>query len=296
MVNHATYKSCLFLTAGSVERQAKSTELSKLGGLYRKMPVTFTCFLLAAASGAGIPLFAGFFSKELIFDAALESGTPFYLIAVLGSFLTTVAFLKLGHAAFLGGRSSVANEEKEEVKEAPALMLIPMVVTAAVAVLFGVLNHLPIERLVSPMLPEAMLDELRVSGHHLSGWPSNPMLVVMTVVVLLGALVSHWFGVTLNGGGSRATDHIRTSPGLAWIYEKAELRWFDPYELLMTAVGGFAHVIYRVDRANDWLFVAAGRLSVFTSSGVRALHRGNTSTYILWSLVAATLVILYLGQ
>lgn len=295
MVNHATYKSCLFLTAGAVEQQGHSTKLSELSGLRKKMPVTFACFLIAAASGAGVPLFAGFFSKELIFDAALETGTAFYLVAVLGSFLTTLAFLKLGHAAFFGKSGAGATGTNEPAKDAPASMLIPMVIGASVCVLFGILSHLPVERLILPMLPAAQLDALKASGHDLGGWPENSTLVAMTVVVLAGAALSHWFGVSLNGGPSKSVDHIRQSPGLCWVFEKAERRWFDPYDLFMKGVNGFARLTFRVDRATDWLFVAAGRLNVFASQGVRSAHRGNTSTYIVWSLVAATLVILYLG-
>ena len=71
MINHAMYKSCLFLTGGSVEKQAGTTDLTKLGGLGRKMPVTFACFFIAAASISGVPPFNGFFSKELVYDGAL---------------------------------------------------------------------------------------------------------------------------------------------------------------------------------------------------------------------------------
>ena len=101
MINNALYKSCLFLTGGSVEKQAGTTDLAKLGGLARKMPVTFVCFLVAALSISGCPPFNGFFSKELVYDAALERHIVFYLAALLGTFLTAASFLKLGHAAYL---------------------------------------------------------------------------------------------------------------------------------------------------------------------------------------------------
>ena len=78
MINHAMYKSCLFLTGGAVEKQAGTTDLDKLGGLARKMPVTFVCFFIAAASISGVPPFNGFFSKELVYDAALEQRLVFY--------------------------------------------------------------------------------------------------------------------------------------------------------------------------------------------------------------------------
>ena len=102
MVNNAIYKSSLFLSAGAVEKEAGTTDLRELGGLGRSMPVTMICFLVAAASISGVPPFNGFFSKELVYDGALERGWIFYAIALAGSFFTAASFLKLGHAAFFG--------------------------------------------------------------------------------------------------------------------------------------------------------------------------------------------------
>jgi NADH-quinone oxidoreductase subunit L len=146
------------------------------------------------------------------------------------------------------------------------------------------------------MLPEHMLAEAKIAGTHFSGWPGNPTLVFMTVAVLLGALINHGFGVKLNGGGLHAADHIHDTPGLRWVYDRAERRWFDPYELFMKGSAYFAQAANKVDRANDWLFGAAARLAQVTSRAVRSAHRGNTSAYIVWSLIAATVIILYLGQ
>ena len=83
MINHAMYKSGLFLTGGSVERQAGTTDLGKLGGLARQMPITFFCFFVTACSISGVPPFNGFISKELIYDGALERGGIFYAAAAL---------------------------------------------------------------------------------------------------------------------------------------------------------------------------------------------------------------------
>ena len=102
LINNAIYKSGLFLTAGSVERQAGTTMLAELGGLSRKMPVTFALFVVLAASISGVPPLNGFFSKELVYEATLERGWPFYAAALLGSLLTAASFLKLGHAVYLG--------------------------------------------------------------------------------------------------------------------------------------------------------------------------------------------------
>ena len=190
MINHAMYKSCLFLTGGAVERQAGSTDLASLGGIGRKMPITFACFIVAAASISGVPPFNGFFSKELVYDGALERGTIFYLVAVAGSFLTAASFLKLGHAAFLGPR----DKKNDGVREAPGAMLFPMLVIAGFCIFFGVNNAFPIDQLIVPMLPEHLIAEARSAGTHFSGWPSNPTLVAMTAAALLGALINHITG------------------------------------------------------------------------------------------------------
>ncbi len=290
MINHAMYKSCLFLTGGSVEHQTGTTDLRALGGLGRAMPITMTCFLIAAASISGVPPFNGFFSKELVYDAALARGSFFYIVAIAGSFFTAASFLKLGHAAFFGRRP----EGLENVKEANGFMLVPMITIAALCVFFGVANELPINGLILPILPADML--AHAGEHHFAGWPESAMLVGVTVAVMLGAVINHWFGATLGGGGLHASDHIHHSPGLEWIYERAERRWFDPYEIFMKVVNASSWVLFKVDRGVDWLFNVSGRVALLFSRGVRAAHTGNTSSYILWSLVAATLVILYLGQ
>ena len=98
MLNHVIYKSCLFMTAGSVEKQTGTTDLRKIGGLGRKMPLTMVCFIISALAISGVPPLNGFFSKELVFDAALESNMVFYLGALLGAFMTAISFLKLGRA------------------------------------------------------------------------------------------------------------------------------------------------------------------------------------------------------
>ena len=171
-----------------------------------------------------------------------------------------------------------------------------MIVIAGLCVFFGVKNEVPIQQLIVPILPEHLVHEAQVAHAHFAGWPTNPMLVAVTAAVLVGALVNHLFGVKLNGGGLHAADHIHDTPGLHWVYERAEQRWFDPYEIFLKGSQGFAWAANKVDRANDWVFGASGTLTQWISRGVRRAHNGNTSTYIVWSLVAATLVILYLGQ
>lgn len=283
MINHAMYKSTLFLTGGSVEKQTGTTNLEELGGIGRKMPVTFTCFIIAAAAISGVPPLNGFFSKELVFDGALESGMIFYIAALLGAFLTAASFLKLGHAAFLGKPS----KDISNVKEASWPMLIPMIVIAGFCVLFGVYNPLPLQKLIQPILG------LRLEGHDYSGLPHTWSLVIISVVVLLLALANHIYGVKKTKRGLGAVDHIHYAPGLHQVYNMAEKRYFDPYDLSRYVVVVLAKILYGIDRAIDWFYETlivgvVKNLSVLA----KKMFSGNLAASVAWSIVGIVIVIL----
>ena len=286
MINHAMYKSCLFLTGGAVEKQAGTTDLARLGGLGAKMPITFTCFIIAAAAISGVPPFNGFFSKELVYDGALERHWVFYAAALLGSLLTAASFLKLGHAAYLGKRDAAHSG----VREAPLAMLVPMMVIAGGCVLFGLWNALPLNYLIQPILPAYLLE-----GHHtFAGWPSSVMLVGFTVLVLGLALVNHLVGVKRAGSGLGAADHIHHAPILATIYDKAEKRWFDPYNIGLKIVDVAAWILWGVDRFIDWIYNGlAVAIASGLGQGIRLAHTGQYAMYVIWSLVGAALVVAF---
>ncbi|MDD5687388.1 MAG: proton-conducting transporter membrane subunit [Elusimicrobia bacterium] len=285
MINHAMYKSCLFLTGGSVERQAGTTDLKKLGGLGSKMPITFACFIVAAAAISGVPPFNGFFSKELIYDGALERGLIFYIMAVAGSFFTAASFLKLGHSVYAGK----IKDENKNVKEAPLTMLIPMIVIACVCILFGVYNSLPLKHLIQPILGE------RLEGHSFSGWPANMTIVVVTVIVLIAALLNHLFGVKKSGSGLGSVDHIHYAPGLSYIYAQAEKRYFDPYDIGLKIVGFLSIILFGLDRIINWFYdVFVVKLTYFFTGVIKALHNGDYAMYLSWSLIGTIIIIIYI--
>jgi formate hydrogenlyase subunit 3/multisubunit Na+/H+ antiporter MnhD subunit len=283
MMNHAMYKSCLFLTAGAVEKQAGTTDLEQLGGLGRAMPVTAVCFLVAAASISGVPPFNGFFSKEMVYDAALESGWVYYAVALLGSFFTAASFLKLGHAAFFGP----ASDRTRGVREAPVAMLIPMIVLAGLCILFGLGNGIPLHGLIEPAVGPAV-----TAGHTFAGFPPRMLLVELTVAVILLAILNHVLGVRRTGRGLGAVDHIHHAPVLSPVYAVAEKGQLDPYTIGRHVMRGVSAGLWGVDRAIDWVYET---LVVKASHGLsragRALHSGNVNRYVLWALAGAVILV-----
>jgi len=147
LVNHAVYKSLLFLTSGSLEMSTGTRELKQMGGLAEKMPVTRTTATIASASIAGIPPFSGFWSKLILVIAAVQAS--FYWVAaviVFVSLCTLIMYLKVQRYAFLGELP----ENLQEVKENKGTMAIAMVSLACLCVLMGLL--------LIPSLRESILE------------------------------------------------------------------------------------------------------------------------------------------
>ena len=136
LFNHATFKSLLFLNSGAIEYSAGTRDLTKMGGLASKMPVTGATGVIGSMSIAGIPPFSGFWSKLIIIIAAVQAGHfIFALLAVLASIITLAYYLKLQNMAFFGKLSGLLNN----IKEAPAFMCISMVVLAILSIVMGAL-------------------------------------------------------------------------------------------------------------------------------------------------------------
>jgi len=140
LVNHAVYKSLLFLTSGSVQMATGTRQLKEMGGLAGKMPVTRATCTVASASIAGIPPFSGFWSKLILVVAAIGAG--FYWVAaviVFVSLCTLIMYLKVQRYAFLGELP----ENLQQVRENKGSMLIAMIFLACLCVLMGLLVIVP---------------------------------------------------------------------------------------------------------------------------------------------------------
>ncbi len=184
MLNHSIYKACLFLSTGSVEHRAKTSELEFLGGLGVKMPWTLFSFLIAALAISGVPPLNGFYSKWMVYQGLAEMGRQtklwplFLLAAMFGSVLTLASFLKMIHAQFLGDRPKAL----DSVREAPVSMVVPGVLLALLCIIFGIFAaQLPIPYLILPSLP------FSVGG--LGFWSPTLATVLLLAGLLIGLII-----------------------------------------------------------------------------------------------------------
>jgi multicomponent Na+:H+ antiporter subunit D len=140
LVNHAVYKSLLFLTSGSVEMSTGTRQMKQMGGLAERLPVTRAACIVASASIAGIPPFAGFWSKLILIIAAIQA--HLYWIAaiiVFVSLCTLIMYLKVQRYVFLGELPDTLSQ----IKEHRGSMLVAMVVLSCLCVLMGLLVIVP---------------------------------------------------------------------------------------------------------------------------------------------------------
>lgn len=140
--NNILYKGVLFMCCGAVITATGKRRITDLSGLYRKMPLTSVCFLIASLSIAGFPLFNGFVSKSLVMNAMAEGGYHaaeiLLMVASVGTLLSIA--LKVNYFVFFGKPSSGC--AKIEVKPVPLNMKIAMVMGTAGCVLIGLMPNL----------------------------------------------------------------------------------------------------------------------------------------------------------
>jgi len=134
LVTHAFFKALLFLAAGSViHGLGGEQDLRKMGGLWRKLPVTFAVTTVGVLAIAGFFPFAGFFSKDAILYAAFMQGAGgkvLWFVGLLTALLTSFYMFRLWYLAFMGKPRG----EQEHVHESPLTMLVPLVILALLSI------------------------------------------------------------------------------------------------------------------------------------------------------------------
>ncbi len=134
-LNHAIFKSLLFFVIGGVIYRTGTRNMSELGGLIKKMPVSFIGALFGIVALSGVPPLNGFVSKWMIYEALLQKKEVFLLIMAFvgstGAFLYLYRFI---HSVFLGQLP----EKYKDVKEVPFLMQLPIWILSALTIVFGI--------------------------------------------------------------------------------------------------------------------------------------------------------------
>ncbi|WP_341862654.1 monovalent cation/H+ antiporter subunit A [Gymnodinialimonas sp. 57CJ19] len=190
ILNHATFKAALFMSAGIIDHETNTRDIRRLGGLRKLMPVTFVIATLAALSMAGIPLLNGFLSKEMMLEEASHTtlyGTPWLVpaLATVGSlFSAAYCFRLIGHVFF----GPVRDDYPAHPHDPPAGMWLPPATLVVLVVAIGVAPFLvePFVKLVTGALIGSAAE---MPSAHLQIWHGLTPALYMSIVAVTGGLL-----------------------------------------------------------------------------------------------------------
>ncbi len=310
MLNHAIYKGCLFLCGGGVEHKTGTTDLDKLGGLAKIMPITFITCLIAALSISGVPPFNGFFSKWMVYQGIINLGKDgdrlwviWLVAAVFGSALTLASFMKLIHGVFLGQRSKAIRQKR--YNEIHWTMWLPMVVLAGLCIVFGVFAYaVPLKNFIFPTVDGVSFPGLWAPG-------LVTLLIILglaigLIIYILGKVRFYREDKNYVGGevipeearlsGVDFYDTIKELGFLKGIYKQAEKKLFDIYHLGASLVISITKKkeAKKVFERNVDIYEQIRNISLLFSNGLKKIHTGILSTYLFWVLVGIIVLLLLL--
>ncbi len=203
LMTHAFFKALLFLGSGSViHAMSGEQDMRKMGGLWRLVPVTYALMWIGSLALAGIPPFAGYFSKDAIIEAAWASGTAFghyaFWLGTLAAFLTAFYSWRLIFLTF-HGKPRAEPEVMHHVHESPKVMILPLFVLAAGAIFAGWLGY---NDFVGEGRDNFWRDSIlvlpqhaslaAVAAHHLPGWVETLPLAMGLAGIAVAWLAYIW--------------------------------------------------------------------------------------------------------
>ncbi|MCZ2485239.1 NADH-quinone oxidoreductase subunit L [Aquirufa antheringensis] len=291
VMTHAFFKALLFLGAGSViHAMSDEQDIRRMGGLKSKMPITFITFMLGTIAIAGIPPFAGFFSKDEILASLYHHDPVMWGLAILGSALTSFYMFRVFILTFYGEFRGT-EKQAHHLHESPITMTLPLIILAVFSVGGGLIN-LPhfaggnefLAHWLAPLLPEAG-EAGEVNFLSLEG--GAPLLAAF----LPAFLAIYVFGMQK----SVPSEDAEISGIQKVIYHKFYID--ELYDMLFVKPIAFlSNFFFQViDFLVIDLFVEGlGRFVKYASSEFRRAQTGNVGIY-LFCMVAAIVVILFVS-
>ncbi len=303
LMTHAFFKGLLFLAAGSViHAMGGEQDMMKMGGLRKKIPITYWTMLIATLAIAGIPGFAGFFSKDAILEAAKDgphANLILWLLGVVGAALTSFYMFRLVFLTFFGAPRY--DEHKVHVHESPKNMTVPLMVLAFLSIfggwfaapkLIGGIDYF--DKFLAPVFAssapateataaaassESAASPAMALVHALTGWP--------VIVGVLGLLVAWWFYIKRPDIPKKMarSAHALYLLLLNKYYVDEIYAALIVRPLLWISTNVLWHVVD--EGAIDGVVNGTATVARGSSAEVRKIQSGNTRSYAAWVILGA---------
>jgi NADH-quinone oxidoreductase subunit L len=291
VITHAFFKALLFLCAGSVIHALHhEQDMRHMGGLRKKLPVTFLTMLIGTIAIAGLPPFSGFFSKDEILAHVYMHDKVMWAIAVFGAFLTAFYMFRMLFLTFFGKYRGTHHAE-EKIHESPKSMTIPLIVLAVLSAIGGIIG-----------IPETL-----GGNHWLSHWlapvikhtaeaPDHATEYALMAVSVIGVLVSIAFAYVkyIKQNHVPIPDEGKRSALANLSYNKF---YFDEiYDLLIRKpLDALSTFFYKIidNKIVDGIVNGLGWSTSEASKGLRLVQSGNVGFYIFMMVVGIISLLLY---
>jgi NADH-quinone oxidoreductase subunit L len=271
LMTHAFFKALLFLGSGAVIYACHhEQDIFKMGGLRKKLPLTFIVFTIGVAAISGVPFLAGFFSKDAILNLALEKNHLVFAILAFTAVLTAFYMTRLWKLVFLGEPRSESAEHAHEVGLSMALPLVVLAVLSVVGGYTGIYGHTFAG--VFKLIPHA---------------EGSTILIVSLGILIVGA------GGAFAFYQPAATDTLeQKSPGLFALLA-SKLFIDEAYNYYVAKIqqrfAMFLNLLEQVFLAGIIIRGLAGIVGL-VGLGARALHTGRLSAYVYWFLIGVVVL------
>ena len=303
VMTHAFFKACLFLGAGCVmHAMHDDLNVHHMGGLKKKMPITYMTFLIATLAISGIPPFAGFFSKDAILSSAFESHEPlgkvFWAIGLFTAGLTALYMFRIVSLTFFGTFRGTS-EQEHHLHEAPRSMTGPIIVLAILATVGGWVglpavfgeNANLFARFLSPIVTPIAGRELAHEGlPHAVEW----LLMAVSVAVAASGLYLAW--VWWGKGEGRVPARLAATYPRFYALLVDKWRVDELYAFLFVRpFEWLARVLWKVVDVLiiDGILNATAFMVELTGDFLRFLQTGNVRNYALTFLLGLVALLVF---
>ena len=296
LMTHGFFKGLLFLGSGSVIHAVhEEQDMRRMGGLSKKIRITYITMLIGSIAIAGIPPLAGFFSKDEILGEAFKLGFPWiWAIGLFVALLTAFYMFRLMGLTFWGAFRG-PKELWDRIHESPSVMTAPLILLAIPSALLGLVLGLPLgANLISQWLEPVFQPAVELLHHTEAEYQLfgiDGALIGASVAVAAVGVVIAWrlFGTDIAGlhlpARPEAVREISARPGLSFLY-RASLNkwWFDELNhLLFIVIGGrLAYATWWFDReVVDGTVNGIGSAAVSAGRNIRRVQTGRVQNYAL---------------
>jgi NADH-quinone oxidoreductase subunit L len=292
VMTHAFFKALLFLGAGSViHAMGGEQDIHKMGGLGKKMKITYVTFFIACLAIAGLPPFSGFFSKDEILAASFSANPILYIIGLAGALLTAFYMFRLLSLTF-AGKFRGTEEQLHHVHESPAAMTFPLICLAILSAIGGFIGVPEIFMKNGNKLGDFLSPVFIDSNKILISAPQNHQteIILMGVSSVLILIVCIWawnkykkFDGTLKPEGAFA----RVIQNKFYVDEFYNAIIVKPFKALSAFLSNV------VEKSGiDALVNGVGKVINYSGRQIRLLQSGLVGSYILLMVVGLLLLLI----